>query len=90
VELDEAALVTLAREELRLMAGVTAEPVLTEAIRWKRGIPQYNLGHLGRLAAIDEGVARLPGLFLTGNAYRGVGLTDCVREATGLVDTLAS
>ncbi|WNG24288.1 protoporphyrinogen oxidase [Cystobacter fuscus] len=89
VELDEAALVTLAREELRLMAGVTAEPVLTETIRWKRGIPQYNLGHLGRLAAIDEGVARLPGLFLTGNAYRGVGLTDCVREATGLVDTLA-
>ncbi|WNG14799.1 protoporphyrinogen oxidase [Cystobacter fuscus] len=89
VELDEAALVTLAREELRLMAGVTAEPVLTEAVRWKRGIPQYNLGHLGRLAAIDEGVARLPGLFLTGNAYRGVGLTDCVREATGLVDTLA-
>jgi protoporphyrinogen/coproporphyrinogen III oxidase len=89
VELDEAALVTLAREELRLMAGVTAEPVHTEAVRWKRGIPQYNLGHLGRLAAIDEGVARLPGLFLTGNAYRGVGLTDCVREATGLVDTLA-
>ncbi|EPX64802.1 Protoporphyrinogen IX oxidase, aerobic, HemY [Cystobacter fuscus DSM 2262] len=89
VELDEAALVTLAREELRLMAGVTAEPVLTETIRWKRGIPQYNLGHLGRLAAIDEGVTRLPGLFLTGNAYRGVGLTDCVREATGLVDALA-
>ncbi|OJH34286.1 protoporphyrinogen oxidase [Cystobacter ferrugineus] len=89
VELDEAALVTLAREELRLMAGVTAEPILTEAVRWKRGIPQYNLGHLGRLAAIDEGVTRLPGLFLTGNAYRGVGLTDCVREATGLVDTLA-
>ena len=89
VELDEEALVTLAREELRLMAGVTAEPLLTETVRWKRGIPQYNLGHLGRLAAIDEGVARLPGLFLTGNAYRGVGLTDCVREATGLVDTLA-
>jgi oxygen-dependent protoporphyrinogen oxidase len=68
---------------------VTAEPILTEAVRWKRGIPQYNLGHLGRLAAIDEGVTHLPGLFLTGNAYRGVGLTDCVREATGLVDTLA-
>lgn len=89
VELDEAALVTLAREELRHMAGVTAEPILTETIRWKQGIPQYNLGHLGRLAAIDEGVARLPGLTLTGNAYRGVGLTDCIKEATRLADTLA-
>jgi len=88
VELDEAALVTLAKEELRLMAGVTAEPVFTEAVRWKRGIPQYNRGHLERLAAIDAALAHLPGLSLTGNAYRGVGLTDCVRDATARVDAL--
>ncbi|WP_420840464.1 protoporphyrinogen oxidase [Archangium primigenium] len=88
VALDEAALVTLAREELRLMAGVTAEPVLTEAIRWPRGIPQYNRGHLERLAAIDAALTHLPGLTLTGNAYRGVGLTDCVRDATARVDAL--
>jgi oxygen-dependent protoporphyrinogen oxidase len=88
VELDDAALVTLAREELRELAGVTAEPVFSEVIHWKRGIPQYNVGHLARVAAIDEGVARLPGLHLTGNAYKGVGLTDCIREANTLVDTL--
>ncbi|WNG39715.1 protoporphyrinogen oxidase [Archangium violaceum] len=89
VELDDAALVTLAREELRELAGVTAEPSFTEVFHWKRGIPQYNVGHLERVAAIDEGVARLPGLFLTGNAYKGVGLTDCIRNANTLVDTLA-
>ena len=89
VELSEAALVTLAREELAHMAGVHAEPVLTEAIRWKRGIPQYNRGHLGRLAAIDAELERLPGLSLVGNAYRGVGLTDCVREASARVEALA-
>ena len=88
VELDAAALVALAREELREMAGVTAEPTLTEVVHWKRGIPQYNLGHLERLAAIDAEVARLPGMHLTGNAYRGVGLTDCVRNATALVEVL--
>ncbi|QRK09096.1 protoporphyrinogen oxidase [Archangium violaceum] len=89
VELDDAALVTLAREELRELAGVTAEPSFTEVFHWKRGIPQYNVGHLERVAAIDEGVARLPGLYLTGNAYKGVGLTDCIRNANALVDTLA-
>jgi oxygen-dependent protoporphyrinogen oxidase len=89
VELDEAALVTLAREELRELAGVTAEPSFTEVIHWKRGIPQYNVGHLARMAAIDEAVARLPGLSLTGNAYKGVGLTDCIRNAQALADTLA-
>lgn len=88
VELDEAALVTLAREELRELTGITAEPSFTEVIPWKRGIPQYNVGHLARLAAIDEGVARLPGLHLLGNAYKGVGITDCIRNANALVDTL--
>lgn len=89
VELDSPALVALAREELRELAGVTAEPSFTEVIHWKRGIPQYNLGHLERLAAIDADLARLPGLHLIGNAYRGVGITDCVRNASALVDVLA-
>lgn len=88
VELDEAALVTLAREELRELAGVSAEPVFTEVFHWKRGIPQYNVGHLARMDAIDEGVSRLPGLYVTGNAYKGVGLTDCIRNAQALAETL--
>jgi oxygen-dependent protoporphyrinogen oxidase len=88
VELDDAALVTLAREELRELAGMTAEPSFTEVIHWKRGIPQYNVGHLARVAAIDEDLARWPGLHLTGNAYKGVGLTDCIRNAQALADTL--
>jgi len=89
VEQDEEALVKLAREELRELAGVKAEPCFTEVIRWKRGIPQYNVGHLERVAAIDEDVARLPGLYLTGNAYKGVSLIDCIRGATELAGTLA-
>ncbi len=89
VALDDTALVTLAREELRELAGVSTEPVFTEVFHWKRGIPQYNVGHLARMSAIDEGVARLPGLYLTGNAYKGVGLTDCIRNAQALAETLA-
>ncbi|NOK21537.1 protoporphyrinogen oxidase [Corallococcus carmarthensis] len=85
---DDDALAALAREELKAMAGLTATPELTEVIRWPRGIPQYTVGHLERLAAMDERLKRWPGLHLTGNAYRGVGINDCVREATRLADAL--
>ncbi|NBD07704.1 MULTISPECIES: protoporphyrinogen oxidase [Corallococcus] len=87
---DEDALVALAREELGTMAGITATPELTEVVRWPRGIPQYTVGHLERLAAMDARLERWPGLHLTGNAYRGVGINDCVREATRLGDTLGT
>jgi oxygen-dependent protoporphyrinogen oxidase len=90
VKQDEAELVKLAREELRVLAGVTAEPSFTEVIRWPRGIPQYNVGHRDRVAAIDASVARWPGLVLTGNAYKGIGLNDCIRNAKQLAETLAA
>ena len=41
-------------------------------------MPQYNLGHLERVAAIEQRLEGLPGLFVAGNAYRGVGLPDCI------------
>jgi oxygen-dependent protoporphyrinogen oxidase len=90
VGLDEEALVAVAREELKELAGVTASPIFTEVFRWTRGIPQYNVGHLERVAAIDAALARLPGLHLAGNAYKGVGINDCIRNALALGDTLAS
>jgi oxygen-dependent protoporphyrinogen oxidase len=89
VKLDEGALVALAREELKALAGVTAAPAFTEVIRWPRGIPQYNVGHRDRVAAIDAALARWPGLTLTGNAYKGIGLNDCIRSAKQLAETLA-
>jgi oxygen-dependent protoporphyrinogen oxidase len=42
-------------------------------------MPQYVLGHLERLEALQAHLARLPGLYLTGSAYGGVGLPDGVR-----------
>lgn len=88
VALDEEALVKLAQEELKELAGVTASPVFSEVFRWPRGIPQYTVGHLARVAAIDTALARLPGLHLAGNAYKGVGVNDCIRNAFALADSL--
>jgi len=79
-ECSDAELVDAARDELRQLLGVTAAPRLVRVHRHARAMPQYDLGHLARLAAIDAAVARHPGLVLAGNAYRGVGVPDCVRS----------
>jgi oxygen-dependent protoporphyrinogen oxidase len=83
-------LVSLVREELADIAGVRAEPIVTDVVRWPCALPQYTVGHKERLAAIDRAVSRWPGLHLTGNAYRGISMVDCVRDAATLAERLAA
>jgi protoporphyrinogen/coproporphyrinogen III oxidase len=77
---DDDALAARARNELREALGITAQPVLTRLHRWPASMPQYRVGHLARVEAIEHAVAALPGLALAGAAYRGVGIADCVRS----------
>jgi oxygen-dependent protoporphyrinogen oxidase len=78
MDLDDAVLIGIARDELRQTLGITVEPELTLVSRWPQGMPQYTLGHLDRVAAIDRAVHAIPGLTVAGNAYRGVGIPDCI------------
>jgi oxygen-dependent protoporphyrinogen oxidase len=78
VDLDDPALLALVRAELRDILGIAAAPLWSRVYRWPRGNPQYDVGHLERVAALE---ALLPlGLYLAGSAYRGVGIPDCVRQ----------
>jgi len=77
---DDEGLVARARRELGAALGVTAEPVLVRASRWPASMPQYRVGHLARVEAIERCAAALPSLHLAGAAYRGVGIADCVRS----------
>jgi len=70
-----------ARTELRRTMGIAAEPIFQRIIRWDRAIPQYLLGHLERLRQMDERLLGYPGLFLGGNAYRGIAFNDCTEQA---------
>ena len=79
--LDDRALVSLARRELADTLGVQAEPRLARVARWPRAMPQYNLGHLERLAFITGRIERWPGLALAGAAYAGIGIPDCIHSA---------
>lgn len=66
------------RAELTRVLGVCAEPVLVQINRFARAMPQYNLGHLERIATIDARLAQHPGLAIAGSAYRGVGIPDVI------------
>jgi len=74
----DAELLDLVRDELRRTLGVTAPPMFHRIFRWPKAMPQYTLGHLDRLATIERRLAAHPGLSVAGNAYRGIGLPDCI------------
>lgn len=71
------------RQELHDLIGLSKEarPLLERVIRWPQGIPQYEMGHLRRVAAADAIETRHPGLYLAGNGLRGVAMLDCVKNA---------
>ena len=83
-------LVATAREGLATTMGLRAAPVWTRVVRYPIGIPQYTVGHLERMAAIDASLARLPGLFVTGNSFRGVSINACVTDAKAVAVRVAA
>ncbi|MBO0805695.1 MAG: protoporphyrinogen oxidase, partial [Nocardiopsaceae bacterium] len=78
-------LAALAAAELGEATGLTAAPVDWRVTRWGGALPQYNVGHLDRVAAIREAVAAHPGLAVAGAAYDGVGIPACVSTARSAV-----
>ncbi len=72
---------SIARLELARILGPMPDPQLTIIRRWPRSLPQYAVGHLDRIAELETRIAQLPNLHLLGNAYRGVGLPDLIRDA---------
>jgi oxygen-dependent protoporphyrinogen oxidase len=81
VDWDDARLLQAVCNELRLQMGITVNPAIHQIIRWPRAIPQYFVGHLERVARIEMRLKSHSGLFLGGNAHRGVALNDCTERA---------
>jgi len=79
---------TEALHGLRTYMGVTAEPLFTKVYAWPDSMAQYHVGHRERIREIESRVARHPGLRLLGNAYHGVGIPDCIREARSAADAI--
>ena len=81
LDLEDAELTERARRELESMVGIQSPPLHVEVYRWPRAMPQYTRGHRDRVQRIRERVALHPGLYVTGAAYDGIGIPDCIRDA---------
>ncbi len=90
LQLDDKEIYSVIRSELKDIFGITAEPLFHRIYRWMEGYPQYNLGHLERVAAVEKALPST--IKIAGGAYRGVGVPDCVRQgrdaATKIISVL--
>ena len=67
-------------EDLRPLIGLRGDPLMVHVARWPKSMPHYSVGHLDLVGEIERGCGAHRGLALAGNAYRGVGIPDCVRS----------
>jgi oxygen-dependent protoporphyrinogen oxidase len=80
LEADDAELVTLVVDELTSLLGITGTPLFTRLVRWTKQSPQYEVGHLQRVATIERQLASIPGMFVTGSGFRAIGIPDCIAD----------
>jgi protoporphyrinogen/coproporphyrinogen III oxidase len=83
---DDAELAGLAAADLAAATGVRGAAVESRVSRWGGGLPQYDVGHLDRVARIRSAVAALPGLAVCGAAYDGIGIPACIASARQAAD----
>jgi protoporphyrinogen/coproporphyrinogen III oxidase len=82
-------LVALARLGLNAVMTISGTPLFSRLYRWTRQSPQYEVGHLDRVAAIEEHLARFPGLFVTGSGFRATGIPDCIADGRATAERAA-
>jgi oxygen-dependent protoporphyrinogen oxidase len=80
---------TAVHEELGARLGITGQPVLSRVYRWVRANPQYEVGHLDRVGAIDRKLRAFQGLHVTGSGFRSLGIADCVADGRGVASAAA-
>lgn len=88
LQVDDAEIVARVRADLAVLTGVAAEPVAVHVQRWGGGLPQYAVGHLDRVAAVEAGLPA--GLAVAGSALHGVGVPACVATARSAAELIAA
>src|SRR5262249_15756671 len=78
----------IAVSELRELLGISGEPCFSAVLRWSAVVPQYRCGHVWHVRQIQQQIAELPGLALSGNAFEGVGIPQCIRSGQEAAETI--
>ena len=89
-DMPDEALQSVALEELSEILKIKGEPVSVSLSRWPQSMPQYHVGHAERVQGLEEKIKKHAGLFLTGGAYRGVGIPDCIEQSENTAKKIVS
>jgi oxygen-dependent protoporphyrinogen oxidase len=84
------ALQQIARQEIKEILGLNAEPRFARTFRWDRAMAQYETGHLERVAEMEKILAEVPGFHIIGNSFYGIGVPDCIKSARLVVEQITS
>jgi oxygen-dependent protoporphyrinogen oxidase len=79
LNLPDEEVVSLVRQELREILNFSFQPLFCRIHRWPASMAQYPVGHAERIRRIQSQLEDLPGIYLAGNAYSGIGISDCIR-----------
>lgn len=86
VRMSDEEIVEIAMKDLKRTMAITAKPEFSVVTRWFDAMPQYKVGHMDRLNEITEQMkVELPGIYLAGGSYRGIGLPDCMDQGEAAV-----
>ena len=86
----EDSLQQIARQELKVILGLNADPRFARTFRWDRAMAQYETGHLDRVAEMEKIIATMPGFHVIGNSFYGIGVPDCIKSARLAVEQITS
>ena len=83
-------LIETTQQDLKKSIDLYEKPYFIEIKRWQRSMPQYDAGHLERVQIMESELQKYPEIILAGAAYRGIGIPDCIKEATRAIDRIKS
>ncbi|WP_163529672.1 protoporphyrinogen oxidase [Halobacillus ihumii] len=87
VDLPDEEIVAIALKDLNQTMNITAQPDFSLVTRWHNAMPQYSIGHKQRLQTVEDDMRReLPGVYLAGGSYKGIGLPDCIDQGEAAVE----
>ncbi len=81
INLSDAELIKTIENDLNSIVGINGKPVLTKIYRWAQGIPQFKIGHADIMVKLEQELEKQGNVYLTGNAYYGISLNDCIKQS---------
>ncbi len=88
MDLTDGELIDAVANDLGDIMQLKGVPEITKIYRWRRGIPQFKIGHAERIGRIEAALAKIGQIHVTGNAYYGIGLNDCVKQSYKVVNAI--